>query len=78
MMITKFDPMLGKQVTLEIDITKQQYSRVLDRFNTLECIQDIIPNASDADREFLISGISPEGWKYFMKQSSLEDYENGD
>ncbi len=26
-------------------------------------IQDCLPNLSQEDREFLISGISPEGWK---------------
>ena len=28
-----------------------------------ENIQDCLPNVSREDREFIISGISPEGWK---------------
>jgi len=28
-----------------------------------DLIQDAMPNTSADDREFLISGISPEGWK---------------
>lgn len=62
MKITKYDPMLSKNVTLEIPITEKQYFEIKNR---IKPIQDIAPNLSVELREFLISGISPEGWALY-------------
>lgn len=62
MKITKFDPMLNKMVTLDIPITHQQYFAIDTRTDP---IQDIVPELSESHREFLISGISPEGWALY-------------
>lgn len=62
MKITKYDPMLSKNVTLEIPITEKQYLQIKNRTKP---IQDIAPNLSIELREFLISGISPEGWALY-------------
>lgn len=37
-------------------------SSELDRWCMGMAIQDAMPNVSEGDREFLISGVSPEGW----------------
>ena len=58
MKITKFDPILNKVITLDVPITHQQYATINRRTNP---IQDIVPELSESYREFLISGISPEG-----------------
>ena len=62
MKITKFDPILSKMVTLDIPITHQQYLAITNR---TEPIQDIVPDLSEDYREFLISGVSPEGWALY-------------
>jgi len=62
MKITKFDPFLGKNVTIEVPITSQQYAEVIAR---VVPIQQICPDLSSEYREFLISGISPQGWHLY-------------
>jgi len=59
MKITKLDPMTGNTNTLEIDMTPEQLSRVNAG---VETIQTIVPHLNSDDREFLISGITPDSW----------------
>lgn len=49
----------GKSHSREIAMTPEQYQRY--RYGG-EYIQDILPDLSADDREFLISGITPEEW----------------
>jgi|11_taG_2_1085331.scaffolds.fasta_scaffold00138_23 hypothetical protein len=62
MNITKFDPILGKDVTIYVPITQEEYAAILSRTHP---IQNIVPNLPSAYREFLISGISPQGWELY-------------
>lgn len=64
MKISKISHLTGEYNTREIDITIDQYN---DWQNVLENksrrpIQDVLPNLSADDREFMISGITPEEW----------------
>ena len=36
-------------------------------------IQDAMPSVSAEDREFLMSGLSPEGWKLVLPPDLVED-----
>jgi hypothetical protein len=47
---------------MEIDVTSEQLFRIENRTNTTELIQNIVPNLSIADREFLMTGITNEEW----------------
>jgi len=58
MKITKVSKMTGIEHTREIDITEDQLARWRDG----AFIQDVAPNLSADDREFLISGMTPEEW----------------
>jgi len=49
----------GKESTMELDITEEQLDRVICRRDSGELIQNIVPHLSPAEREFLISGITP-------------------
>ncbi len=62
MKITMISQISGKENILDIAITEEEYSRVLNRFNTGEHIQKIIPHISAPEREFLKTGITPEEW----------------
>jgi uncharacterized membrane protein YheB (UPF0754 family) len=62
MNITMKSQLTGVEHTLEIDITENQLSRILNRFGTKELIQNIVPNLSIDEREFLITGITKEEW----------------
>ena len=62
MNVTKRSILSGLETTLNIDITPEQLLRIENRANTSELIQNIVPNLSLSDREFLISGITDADW----------------
>jgi hypothetical protein len=59
MQITKFSPHSMKDHTREIDVTQSQ----LDRWQAGELIQNVMPHLSPDDREFLMTGLTPEDWE---------------
>ena len=59
MQITKVSKMTGKEHTREIAITPEQIAR----WQGGAYIQDVCPHLSPDDREFLISGTTPEEWR---------------
>ena len=62
MIVTKKSSLTGKENTLNIDVTPEQLARIENRMNTTELIQNIVPNLSMEDREFLMTGITNEEW----------------
>lgn len=56
--ITKKSILTGKLNTMELDVSKDQ----LDRYEAGELVQNVFPKLSADEREFLISGITPEEW----------------
>ena len=56
MKITKTSLYTGKQHTKELDVTEEQ----IRRWRSGALIQDVMPHLSPDDREFLISGCTPE------------------
>jgi hypothetical protein len=77
MKITKTDPYLDEEVTLDIPITQTQYEKVINRTESNIFIQDIVPHLSVEHREFLISGISPKGWlKHIDACEELKNFVN--
>ena len=63
MKITKTCMLTRQTNTLDINITPSQLERVNNRHSTGEYIQDIVPNLSAADREFLMTGVVDDIWK---------------
>jgi len=68
MLITRTSLLTGKRNTLDIDITEEQ----LRTWNLGALIQKVCPHLSADDREFLISGITPEEWNEHIKPSEEE------
>ncbi len=62
MKITKRSMITGLVHVREIDITEQQ----LDQMKRGKHIQWLCPQLSADDREFLITGITPEEWEQYM------------
>lgn len=58
MLITKTSAATGKVHKLEIDVTEAQ----LLAWQNGRLIQDAMPHLSADDREFLMTGITPEEW----------------
>lgn len=59
MKVTVKSKISGKFHTRDLPITKDQ----IDRWNAGELIQDVMPELSASDREFLISGSTDKEWK---------------
>lgn len=57
--ITRRSSVTGIVRTFDLDITIEQYNRWN---NTRALIQDVFPHLSADDREFILSGITPDEW----------------
>ena len=62
MNITKISSVTGIEHTLNINVTEDELLRVENRYNSKELIQNIVPNLTMDEREFLMSGITNEEW----------------
>ena len=59
MIITKTSMMTGKINTMEIEVTQKQ----IEQWKNGMLIQDAMPNLTDGEREFIVSGITPKEWE---------------
>lgn len=59
MIITKTSMVSGEVHSMDLPITIAQ----LDAYNNGELVQRAFPNLSAAEREFLLTGITPDEWK---------------
>lgn len=59
MQISKVSPLTGKTNTMDIPVTEEQLSRWQRREGL---IQNIMPELTAEQREFLMSGYTPEDW----------------
>lgn len=66
MLITRISPLTGKTTTLDLPVTEQQ----LMELNTpnRRLIQEIFPNLSSAEREFVKTGYTQEDWDYMFNE----------
>lgn len=58
MKITKRSPRTGRMNTRVINVTEEQ----IKDWQNGTLIQNAMPNISDDDREFLMTGLTPEDW----------------
>jgi hypothetical protein len=63
MLITKISPVSGKEVSLDIPMTIDQYKQYI---NGSGFVQNIFPELSADQREFLISGCTKSDWDYLF------------
>jgi hypothetical protein len=59
MKITRKSPFSGQENTREINVTPEQLAAWYDG----ELIQRAMPHLSPDDREFIMTGITPEEWE---------------
>lgn len=65
MQITKRSIFSGIENTREIDVTEEQ----LDKWQGGAFIQNVMPHLSADDREFLMTGVTPEEWSRMFGRS---------
>ena len=63
MEIIRQSQLSGAISVMEIDITEEQLARVENRRANQELIQNIVPHLPKDEREFLVTGITPEEWE---------------
>ena len=61
--IEKKSPITNEWNSMEMDITDEQFERILNRYETKELLQNIVPDLSKEEREFIISGYTIEEQK---------------
>ena len=59
MKVTRTSAFTGVTRTLDLPITEQE----LRAWNNGMLIQDACPDLTDEEREFIMTGVSPEEWK---------------
>ena len=69
MKITRTSRLTGAEHTHEIDLTPAQ----LAAWEAGELIQDAAPHLSDADREFIMTGITAEEWTAVFGDGEAEE-----
>jgi hypothetical protein len=62
MKITMRSMMSGKDNTMDIDVTPEQ----IELWRSGVLIQVAMPNVPAPQREFLMTGVTPEEWDYFF------------
>ena len=72
--VTRKSILSGKTNTMTLDITQEH----LDRYEQVGglLIQAVFPNLSKEEREFLISGITPDEWNNTFGEEEDDTLEN--
>ena len=58
MLITKTSMLSGNTSSMDIDVSQDQ----IDLWQSGSLIQNVMPNLSADEREFIMTGITPEEW----------------
>jgi hypothetical protein len=73
MLIRKTSQISKIEHVMDLDITFGQLERIENRYETKELIQDIVPNLSKEEREFLMTGITPKEWNQMFNMDLIEN-----
>jgi hypothetical protein len=69
MQLTRKDPLTGMSNTLELDITDLQLTQWQQGLGR---IQDIFPNLSADEREFIMTGLTADSWDTLFAKAADE------
>lgn len=65
MILEKLSPISGKYHKMDLKITKEQLE---DYYKGNKLIQRAFPNLSADEREFILTGITPDEWEKLFKE----------
>lgn len=71
MKITRKSPLTGETNTMDIDVTPDQ----MDAWARGKRIQTVMPNLTAGEREFILSGYTPEDWRIIFGAAMSYTYE---
>lgn len=72
MIIQRTSELTGVKHFREINVTQAEMD---DWHKSAEFIQNYFPDLSDDDREFILTGITPEEWDLYMGEEDDEAYQ---
>ena len=72
MIIEKTSILTGRKSVMEIDISENLYNLWVEEQGKTS-IQNLFPDLTDDEREFLISGITPEEWATYIGDIDDDD-----
>ena len=70
MLIRRLSPITHTVTTLDVAITPYQYSDIVNRVKPIE---QIAPNLTEDEKEFLTTGIPPHEWREFFEDAVKEN-----
>ena len=73
MLIAKTSSLTSRTHEMEIDVSDKQLALWMEG----ALIQDVMPNLSPDEREFLMTGITPAEWNEMFAQSDVGPNYNG-
>ena len=73
MLVGKKSQLSGKSHEMEIDVSEKQITLWMEG----ALIQDVMPDLSPDEREFLMTGITPAEWNEAFAQSDVGPNYNG-
>ena len=68
MIFTRIDPLTGVRNTIDLPVTEAQVNEWRGGRN----IQEVMRNLNDDQREFIMTGITPESWEEIFKDSEAD------
>jgi hypothetical protein len=71
MIITKKSQLTGEEHSMNLDVSQDQMRRFHTRKETGEYVQTIFPNLNPEEREFLLTGITPDEWNDFVVDGEI-------
>ena len=73
MKITKISPLTGEEHTMDINVSESKM-RLWEEGLVDEHIQVYFYNLSPEEREFILTGITPDEWERYINVINEEDY----
>lgn len=64
MNITRISNWSGKQRTVDLNITPEQYAR----YKAGEFVQNAFPHLNADEREFILTGMTPDEWEEMCRE----------
>lgn len=74
MIITKRSMISGNIHDMDIPLTEEQYEEGMKKRDSGALIQDAFPTLTDEQREFILSGITPEEWDSTFPEEDEDDF----
>ena len=73
MLVSRKSPYRGVKYQMQIDVTEKQIAL----WEGGALIQDVMPNLTPEEREFIMTGITPAEWNEMFAQSDVGPNNNG-